>query len=84
MQGKLPKTNLKHYEDTASAQVKFATEVGALVQVDVLEDIGNPFMEESEDLLALDSREVAGPAIVQTVHEIAKTGQDQYDKDMTE
>ena len=60
----------------ASAQVKFATEVGALVQV--LEDMGNPLMEESEDLLVLDSRDVADPAIVQTVGEIEKTGQDQY------
>ena len=82
--GKTTRTNLKLHEHTASAQVKFDTEVGALVQVHVLEDMRNPFMEESEDLLALDSREVAGPAIVQTVREIAKTGQDQYDKDMTE
>ena len=37
-------------------------------------------MEEIEDLLVLDSRDVADPAIVQTV----KTGQDQYDKYMTE
>ena len=51
--GKTTRTNLKHHEQTASAQVKFATEVGALVKV--LEDMGNPFMEESEDLLVLDS-----------------------------
>ena len=80
--GKTTRTNLKHHEHTASAQVKFATEVGALVQV--LEDMGNPFMEESEDLLVHDSRDVADPAIVQTVREIEKTGQDQYDKYMTE
>ena len=34
-------------------------------------------MEESEGLPVLDSRDVADPAIVQTVHEIEKTGQDQ-------
>ena len=82
--GKTTRTKLKLHEHTASAQVKFATEVGALVQVHVLEDMGNPFMEESEDLLVLDSRDVADPAIVQTVCEIEKTGQDQYDKYMTE
>ena len=43
--GKTTRTNLKHHEHTAPAQVKFATEVGALVQV--LEDIENPFMEKS-------------------------------------
>ena len=31
--GKTTRTNLKHHEHTASALVKFATEVGALVQV---------------------------------------------------
>ena len=40
-------------------------------------------MEESEVLPVLDSRDVADPAIVQTVREIEKTGQDQY-KYMTE
>ena len=40
-------------------------------------------MEESGGLPVLDSRDVADPAIVQTVHEIEKTGQDQY-KYMTE
>ena len=79
--GKTTRSNLKHHEHTASAQVKFATEVGALVQV--LEDMGNPFMEESESLPVLDRRDVADPAIVQTVREIEKTGQDQY-KYMTE
>ena len=38
----------------------------------------NSFMEESEGLPVLDSRDVADPAIVQTVREIEKTGQDQY------
>ena len=79
---KTSRTNLRHHEHTASAQVKFANEVGALVQV--LEDMGNPFPEESDDLLVLDSRDVADPAIAQTVRVIEKTGQDQYDKYMTE
>ena len=52
--GKTTRTNLKHHEHIASAQVKFATEVGAFVQV--LEDMGNPFMEEGEDLLVLDTK----------------------------
>ncbi|GFO12520.1 hypothetical protein PoB_003902500 [Plakobranchus ocellatus] len=63
--GKASTTNLKHHEHTASAQVKFSREVGALIQV--FEEMGNPFMEESEDLLVLDSRDIADPAIVQTV-----------------
>ena len=54
--GKTTRTNLKHHEHTASSQVKFATEVGALGQV--LEDMRNPLMEESEDLV-LDRRDIA-------------------------
>ena len=61
---KTTRTNLKHHEHTASAQVNFATEVGALVQI--LEHMGNPFMEVSEDLV-LDSRDAADPAIVKTI-----------------
>ncbi|GFN83886.1 hypothetical protein PoB_001039200 [Plakobranchus ocellatus] len=66
--GKASTTNLKHHEHTASAQVKLSKEVGALVQV--FEEMGNPFMEESEDLLVLDSRDIADPAIVQSVRSI--------------
>ena len=72
---KTTRTNLKYQEHTESAQVKFATEVGGLVQA--LEDMGNPSTEESEDQV-LDSQDVADPAIVQTVRDIEKTGQDQY------
>ena len=63
--GKNNRTTLKDPEHSASARIKFATEVGALVQV--LEDMGNACMEESEDLLVLDSRDVANPAIVKTI-----------------
>ena len=80
--GRSEETNLKHHEHTVSTQVKFATQCGDLVRV--IEDMGNPFMEENEDLLVLDSRDIADPAIVQTVREIEKTGQDQYNKYMTE
>ena len=76
------KTNLKHHELTLSAQSTFANEVRHLVQV--IEDMGNPFMEESADLLVLDSQDIADSAIVQTVRTIEKIGQDQYDKYMSE
>ena len=38
--------------------------------VQVIEDMGNPFMEESGDLLVLDSQDIADSAIVQTVRTI--------------
>ena len=32
--------------------------------VTTIEDFGNPFLEESEDLIILDTKEIAGPAAV--------------------
>ena len=49
-----------------------------------MEDMGNPFTEDSGDLLVLDTRDVADPAVVETVRMIEKKGQEQYDKYMTE
>ena len=46
------------------SSTKFAAEVDAFVQV--FEDIGNPFMEEREDPVVLDRRDVADPAIFKT------------------
>ena len=60
----------------------FASEVQALVEV--IEDIGNPFMEESGDLLVLDTRDTADPAVVTTVRGIEKKGHDQNDSFVTD
>ena len=51
--------NGRHHEHTMAVQVTFASEVLALVEV--IEDLGNPFMEESGDLLVLDTRDIADP-----------------------
>ena len=41
-----------HHEETASAQKTFAKDVQSLVTV--IEELGNPFEEDSQDLLVLD------------------------------
>jgi hypothetical protein len=41
--------------------------------------MGNPFCENSTDLLVLDSRDLADAAVIDTVYKIEKLGQDQYD-----
>lgn len=74
--------NGRHHEHTAAVQVAFAKEVRALVNV--IEDLGNPFMEWSGDLLVLDTRDIAEPAVVATVRGIQKIGQDQYDSYVTD
>ena len=41
--------------------------------------MGNPFEEESQDLLVLDTKEIADPAVVKTVRSAKSVGQDQFD-----
>ena len=41
--------------------------------------MGNPFEEESQDLIVLDTKEIANAAVVQTVSNAKKIGQEQFD-----
>ena len=43
----------------------FARDVRTLVAV--IEELGNPFEEGSQDLLVLDTKEIADPAVIETV-----------------
>src|SRR5688572_10589540 len=42
-------------------------------------DRGNPFIDDSNDLLVLDSGDLADPAVINTMRNIGKTGQKQYE-----
>ena len=66
---------IEHHEQTKESQTSFKKDVTALVNVT---DMGNPFMEESGNLLALDSKNHADVSVIQTVHTAEKLGQDQY------
>ena len=46
--------------------------------VRVIEKLGNPFKEESMDLIVLDTKEIAGPAAVETVRNVKKIDQEQF------
>ena len=41
--------------------------------------MGNPFAENSKDLFVLDSRDLADPAVIDTLRQIKSLGQEQYD-----
>ena len=45
----------------------------------VIEEMGNPFAENSNDLLVLESRDLADPAVIDTLRQIKSLGQEQYD-----
>ena len=46
--------------------------------------MGNPFCEDSKDLLVLDSRDLADTAVINTLHQIEQLGQEQYDTYVSE
>ena len=41
--------------------------------------MGNPFIDDSNDLLVLDTRDLADPAVINTMRNLEKTGQKQYE-----
>ncbi|KAL8560714.1 hypothetical protein ACOMHN_063018 [Nucella lapillus] len=41
--------------------------------------MGNPFEEESQDVVKLDTKEIAGPAAVETVMNAKRIGQEQFE-----
>ena len=52
-----------HHDQVGSVQNAFRKVVCSLVNV--MDDLGNPFEEESEDLLFFDSKEIADPSAVE-------------------
>ena len=75
-------SDMQHHEQTKEMQVAFKKDVTALVEV--IDDMGNPFLEESADLLAIDSKNLANAAVIQTVRSIEKLGQNQYESFINE
>ena len=61
----------RHHDQTPSVQASFVRSL-----VGVIEEIGNPFEEESQDLVKLDSKDITGPAAVKTVMNAKKIDQE--------
>lgn len=68
-----PVTN--HHEVQNSFQESFLKDVKALVAT--MEELGNPFLEESEELIALDTRVIPGNEAVTNLRQIKAIGQEQ-------
>ena len=66
----------KHHEQTSSMQTTFMKEVKSLVHA--FQEMGNPFMENSNDLLTLDTKHIAGKEVIDTINKIENLGQVQY------
>ena len=74
---KRKKTDFRHHGQAKHAQMTFGRDITSLT--DVIEERGNPFAENSKDLLVLDSRDLADPAVIDTLRQIKSLGQEQYD-----
>ncbi len=72
----------RHHEQTRSFQALFVQQVQSLVEV--VEKMGNPFLEGTQDLLRLDTRDVMDPAVVSSVCSAEKKAIEQYQAFVTE
>ena len=62
----------RHHEQTRKFQVTFAQNAQSLVEV--IEEMGNPFFEDSKDLLRLDTRDMIDPAVASSVSQAENLG----------
>ena len=66
----------------SAMQATFQKQVKALCTS--IEEIGNPFLEESEDLLVLDRREIRNSSVADTVRRVEEIGKAQFEAYVTE
>ena len=67
----------RHHEATVGAQTAFFENVKTLTTV--LQDMGNPFQDESSDLLSLDTNNIADPSLAKLVATHHERGLQQFE-----
>lgn len=68
--------DLRHHEQMSGVQATFQKQVKALCTTFV--EMGNPFLEESKDLLVLDTRDIVDTSVAETVRKIEELGKTQF------
>ena len=66
----------RHHQQKRHEQIAFEKDVRSLSRT--VEEMGNPFNEDSSDLLVLDSRDIIDPSVADTFLKIKKLGLEQY------
>ena len=77
--GKEP--DFHHHEDVKGVQDAFVKEVKSLHAT--IEEMGNPFIESSKDLLVLDTHDIVDSSVTDTIKNIVKNGKRQYEELVT-
>lgn len=70
--------NINHHEQVPFVQKAFAKDVVSMVSA--IEEMGNPFSEESTDLFVLDTKEIMPKSVVEGVSTAKAKGESMYDK----
>jgi hypothetical protein len=69
-------THCLHHEQSDSSQNKFHRQVLSLT--DTIKQMGNPFTDDFQELVALDSRNCVNDSVIKTMRSIEETGKKQY------
>ncbi len=67
----------KHHEEGFSSQKTFKEQAKNLIQS--INEMGNPFLDETDELLALDTRNVINESVVNTVRTVEALGKQKYE-----
>ena len=67
-----------HHDQKPGVQTAFMKDVRALIAV--FQDMGNPFLENTQDLLVLDTRDIIETPVAETVRKIESLDEEQYTK----
>ena len=67
-----------HHEQAKGRQTSFVKEVQDLLSV--VSEMGNPFEENSEDLLTLDTKEIMEPDVAECMRHAYSKGKEQYEQ----
>ena len=70
------KSSQKHHEDTECMQTDFKEKVRSLKKV--MQEMGNPFEEDSTDLLVLDSHEIVDSKVSKSLKSLETLGKTQF------
>ena len=67
-----------HHDQKPGVQAAFMKDVRTLIAV--FQEMGNPFLENTQDLLVLDTRDIMETPVAETVRRIESLGEKQYTK----
>ena len=67
----------KHHEENESWQKLFVKDVRS--STSSIEELGDPFEEDSKKLLTLDTKQITDISVIETVRSAYKIGKDQFD-----